>query len=802
MNQLRQLLRSLAKQPGFTIPAVVTIALSVGLTTAVFSALYAILLRPLPYPDAARLVLVWETDAHNSEARGGASLPDFRDWQAQSRSYAALSAFTEEDMTLSDARGGAERMAAAHVTHDLFSTLGVTPELGRGLTATDDHPTSARVALISDALWRSRFGANPAILGRTLQLESATFTVVGVMPPGFSFPHRTQIWTALEPVVKEFQRLRGVHSLAVLGRLANGVSAAAAQKEMEAIARRLELAYPADNAGRGVFVESLHDALVGNTRPMLLIVFGAALLVLLIGCANVAGLTFVRSGNRSREMSIRIALGASRAHVVRQIVSESLLVTAAGSIAGVALASWGVRALVALAPDTFPSKGDIAIHAPVLLFAIAAGTIATLIAGFVPAMTLTAGRHGGRIRGTAITADRDHRRSRRLLIIGELAVAVVLTIGAMLLLRSYGRLVHVDPGVSHLDLITANLRFPEGKYPTPSRKIYPQWPRLTQRYDDILTSYERLPGVRAVALALNHPLHAGWTSQMRVVGRPVNTGPQDEVRIRPVTAAYAQTVGLPLLQGREIERTDRPGAEPVVLVNEAMVRKYFPNGRALGEQIEFWGTNRRIVGIVGNERFLGLQSESEPALYPSLYQLPMNDIYVLLRSERPLTQMLPALRSALATIDPDIPLSDARTLEQILSLSVAPQRFTAVVITIFGALSLLLAAVGVFGLIAYQVTLRVRELGIRSALGAGRPDLLLLILREAAALSLTAVLVGWLAAVSLTRFLARILFGVTPLDPTTFVTAGIVLGAVGLAAAAVPALRASRVDPATALRAD
>ncbi|HUJ12542.1 MAG TPA: ABC transporter permease [Thermoanaerobaculia bacterium] len=803
VSRTRQTFRSLARQPGFTIPAVLTLALSIGATTAVFSVLYGILLSQLPYRDPGRLVLVWENDLHNHSPREGASLPDLRDWQRQSKSFWALAGSMEQDMTLSDPPSPAERLRAAHVTFDLFSTLGVKPALGRVLTDRDDLPNSARVAMIDYDMWQTRFGGNPAVLGKILRLENADYSIVGVMPRAFSFPADTQVWTALEPVLDDFQHLRGVHGIVVLGRLRDGATVQSAQNEMSVIANRLAKAYPADNVGRGVFIEPLHEAIAGRTRPVLLLLFGAALLVLLIGCANVAGLMVVRVGQRAKEIAVRFALGASRRTVAQQVLLESLLISFAGSVAGIALAMWGVQALLLLAPQTLPRRDAIAVNLPVMIFAVAIAVLACVLSGMLPAISASGQKLQKAVRDAGANTDpRQSRHSRRLLIVGELALAVVLTIGALLLLRSYARLGRVGVGVSHLDLITAELRFPEGKYPTPSRKEYPNWPKMTVAYAQILDACRRIPGVTEVALALNHPLRAGWTSQATVVGRPAAPGPPDELRIRPVSPGYARTVGLPLLKGREFDESDRNGAEPVAMINEATVRKYFPAEDPIGKKIEFWGTARRIVGVVGNERFLGLQRGTEPAIYPPLDQIPMSDIFVVIRSERTLSQILPELRSALAQVDPDIPLTDPLTLDTLVSRSLAPERFTTVLLSIFGAMALLLAAVGVFGLIAYQVSLRLRELGIRTALGAKRRDLVLLIVREAGVLSGIAVVVGWCGAISLTRFLTAFLFEITPLDASAFFMSGLVLVAIGLAAGAIPAIRASRVDPMSVLRAE
>ncbi|HKB81401.1 MAG TPA: ABC transporter permease [Thermoanaerobaculia bacterium] len=802
-SKVRQSIRSLLRRPGFTIPAVLTLALAIGATTAVFSVLWGVLLSALPYTDPGRLVMVWENDLHNHSPREAASLPDFRDFQAQSRSFAALSALTSEDMTLSDPRSGAERIASGHVTFDLFSMLGVKPLLGRSFSSGDDQPNSANEVILGYALWQLHFGGDPSILGRRIRLENAAYTIIGVMPRGFAFPADTRLWTALEPHLKEFQRMRGNHGLLVIGRLRRGATLASAREEMAVIAARLARAYPSDNVGRGVFVEPLHEAIAGRTRPVLLLLFGAALLVLLIGCANVAGLMFVRVGQRGREIAVRFALGASRANVTREILLESLCISIAGAIAGTALAAWGVKTLLLLAPDTLPRRDAIAVHLPVLAFAMGMAVLSCVLAGLLPSISGSKQPLLKSVRDAGANTDPSHaRRSRRVLIVGELALAVVLTIGAVLLLRSYGNLAHVDVGVSHLDLITANIRFPEGKYPTPSRSEYPKWPKMTQAYDALLASVRSIPGVTGVALALNHPLRAGWTSQTRVVGRPATPGPQDELRIRPVSAGYARTVGLPLLKGREIEPSDRNGSEPVALINEATAEKYFPAEDPVGRKMEFWGIERRIVGVVGNERFLGLERGSEPAIYPPLAQVPMNDIFVVLRSERPLQQVLPELLSAVAAVDPDVPRADPRTLATLVSHALAPERFTTVLLSIFSALALMLAAIGVFGLIAYQVSLRLRELSIRTALGAERRDLVLMIVREAGALSLVAMVIGWLAATALTRFLSTFLFGVTPLDPQAFLVSGFVLIAIGLAAGAIPAIRASRIDPMSVLRAE
>lgn len=805
LSRLRQMLRSLVRRPSFTVPAVLTLALGVASTTAVFSVVYALLLRPLPFADASRLVRIWGSDLHSGEPRSNVSLPDFREWSVQNRSFEAIAAYQPQDGSLNVPGTTAERISEALATANLFPVLGVNMTAGRPFSPAEDRIGGAAVAIISHDLWTSRYGRDPGAIGRTMILDGVPHTIVGVVEAGASFPPKTDVWLPLEAAMPPWMRERSVRSLGVVARLRPAASVQSAQRDMDVLCARLQKSFPADDTGRGALVEPLRDALIGSTRDLVRIVFAAVLLLLVLCCANVAALILVRQGQREQEIAIRLALGASRATLVVEAFSESLITGAAAGVTGVMAAAAAVAEIVRLAPTSLPMRSSIALDWRVVVFAFAVAIATSAIAGVIPLLRRAAIMHSVvRPAGRSVTGSQS-RGMRRLLVVGELALAVTLTCGALLLIRSYRNLAATSPGIAHLDVITAELQLPDAKTPRQDDGAPRPSPRMAQACAEVLGAIRRLPEITSAALAMDHPLRAGWTTGgVTIPGRPPDNGPPDQFRMRAITAGYASTVGLALLAGRDLGAADTIDAEPVVVINRAMAEKYFAGANPIDRTIVLWGTPRRIVGVFADERFLGLQEGSAPALYPPLDQiwLPSARFDLVVRSRQPLAPTMTDVRSTLAAIDGDISVSHPATLAGIASDLIAPQRFTMVLLSAFGSLSLVLAAIGVFGLIAYQVSLRARELGIRAALGAERSRLVLLIVREAAVLSAVAAAAGTAGALLLTRFLERLLFGVSPTDPATLAASALALAVIGICAAAVPALRASRVDPMTALRAE
>ncbi|HVS32999.1 MAG TPA: ABC transporter permease [Thermoanaerobaculia bacterium] len=800
-HDIRYALRSLSKNRSFTAIAVITLALGIGANTAIFSVVYGILLRPLPFHDPARLVRVWETDAHNNSFREAASGPDFFDFQSQSRSFEGLAGWAGAQLNLTDATRPPQRIGVAGVTHNFFALLGVAPQRGRAFTETEDRFQGRRAVILSDGLWQNRYNRDPRVLDTEVVIDGNPHLVVGVMPQSFDYPGQPDVWLTMSNVLGGFREIRGMHNVRVIGRLAPSVSIEEAQAEMTGIAARLEKKYPRDNRGRGVSIEPLHEAMVGNSRRALLVLLAAVVIVLLIACTNVAGLLLSRATARSREMAIRTSLGATKSRLVRQLLTESVLLGAAGGLAGLAFAFWGVDLLVALAPGNLVRTDAISIDLPVLAFTAAVSIIAGLLFGLAPAIgasrtplteTLKAGsrQSSTRVRGDA----------RALLVVSEIALAVVLVVSAGLLIRSFWKLLQVDTGFRAGNVLVLDVKLPEAKYPVPSRAVYPRWPEAVRFIDETLESVRRVPGVRSAAIALNHPLRAGWTSQMAIVGRPETEGPADEVRLRPVSPGYFQTAGIPLKKGRDIDARDRFETPPVVLVNEAFARKYFPNEEPLGRSVRFWGTERQIVGLAGDVRFTGLNRPAEPAVYPSILQIPMSDLTVVVHTAVQPMSVVPAVRDAVWSVDRELAIFNVSTLEELRDESMGTPRFQVILLAMFGAMALVLAAVGVYGVISYRVSQRTKEIGVRLALGARHEQIVRMIVGEGSLLALAGVAVGVACGVLVTHYLSALLFGVGSRDLLTFVAVSALLGFVAVMASYIPARRTLRADPMTALR--
>jgi predicted permease len=803
MNDLKFALRNLAKSPGYAAAAILTLAIAIGANTSMFSILYAVVLRPLAFREPDRVVRVWETDLHNDSPREGASYPDFRDWKQQQRVFSAIAGATNRELNLTEPNADAERITTTGVSHDYFTMLGVQPLAGRGFLPSDDRAGAEPVAILSDAFHQRRFG-RADVVGRSITLDGKSYQVVGVMPRDASLSRNavTDVWRPLTEAVAPFGEVRGVHNVYVIGRLKDGVTVAQAQSAMDVVTARLAQQYPDDNKGRGALVEPVHESLVRDARPRLWILSAAVLAVLLIACINVAGLMLARADSRARELAIRASLGASRGRIVRQLLTESVALAAIGGILGITFAWWATRTLLALAP-ALPRAEAIGISMPVLAFAVIATTLSAILFGVIPslrssavqpAQALAAGSRGV-IRGTRTAG-------RGILVIVEVALAVVLVIGAGLLLKSFARLMAVDVGVNTGNVITFSMTLPEARYPSPSRDEYPKWPAATSFYDRLLERVAMVPHVADVSLAMAHPLDPGFTSQTSVVGRPEGDGPKDEVRIRPVTHTYFETLGIALLRGRLLTRDDRADAPPTIVVNEALARKYFPGGDAIGQQLVFWGKPNTIVGIVKGERFGGPAAEAEPALYAPLSRLPMSNLTLVVRSNGDAAAVTAGVREAVHELDPGMALYDVELLDDTLQRTVATPKFQAVLIASFGAIALLLAAIGLYALIAYQVQQRTNEIGVRLALGATRAEIAGLVMKRAAALALTGIAIGIAGALAATRFLKAIVFEISTTDPAIYIAVPLLLIAIALVATWVPVRRAMRLDPAVALHMD
>jgi putative ABC transport system permease protein len=805
-QDLRYALRTLIRWPGFTAVVVLTLALGIGANAAIFSVVNAVLLRPLPYADPDRLVYLFgsPTDGDSAKVGTASSYPDYVDFRSRARSFSQLAAVSVRQTTVTGKSFEPAIVSGALVTANLFPMLGVAPAMGRGFAPDEDKPGAPVVVIVSDEFWRQRLNANPNAIGSVLAINGKPATVIGVMPPRFAFPSNSAIW--YPAAESNDPRTRGQHSYAILGRLAPGTTLATANREVAGIARQLETEYPGLNAKRGARVQGMAEATVGDVRPSLLVLLGSVVLVLLIVCVNVANLFLARAAARAREVAVRTALGAGRSRLARQFLTESVVVTAIGSVLGLGVAYWGSKLLVSKAPRSIPRASEIGIDANVLLFLLGLSAVTAVIFGVLPALQMSRGmpiaslREGGRgMRGGLA-----RRGLRQALVVSEVALAVVLVVGASLLVKSFWKMQRVDPGFVPDRMLAVQIQLPQSRYAG-----FAEADRVRAFYADLYSRLSARPEVQSVTVAMQHPLSPGWTSSFTIAGRePPPAGQEPESSIRPVMAGYFRAVGAKLLRGREIQESDGVGAPGVVVINEAFARLHFPNEDPIGKRIDrasWWKgmpEHYEIVGIVADERFQGLRAPADPATYFSLPQFTFNDNWLLVRTRGDAKAFIPTLRQTVWAMDRDLPLENVRTMDEILGDAVADTRFNTALLSLFAGVALLLAAIGIYGLLAYTVAQRTSEIGIRMALGAQRSSVLRLIVGNGLLLAIIGVAIGAAGSLVATRTLERLVFGVSTTDPGVFVFVSLVLTAVAVTAAAVPALRASRVDPIVALRSE
>jgi putative ABC transport system permease protein len=796
--------RGLRKKPLFTAAAVLTLALGIGANSAIFTVVSAVLLRPLPYPAPDRLMMLWTHNPRQGYNKDVSAFPNFDDWSRQSASFERMSAYFGANFTLTQA-GDPAQIGGALVTPGFFETLGVAPALGRTFGAREGAAGGDRVAILSHRIWQRRFGADPAIVGRTVMLNSISHEVLGVMPASFAHPETAAVWTPLAPSERlgPFLQSRTAYWLQVVGRLKPGIDRRAAQSEMDTIASALERQYPDANTGIGVRLVPMHEEIVGDVRQPLLILFGTAVLVLLIACANVANLLLARAAARQRELAIRTALGAGRRRLIAQLLTESLVLAAAGGAAGLLLAAWGIQALPSLAPSTLPRLTGVRIDTAVILYTLLASLVTGLVFGAAPALQSAAATAGEFLkeRGRAGSQGARGRRLRAAFAIAEVAVALVLVIGAGLLVRSFVAMNRVDLGFDPRGILAVRLELPRARYS--------QDAQITAFFDDLASRLRALPGVESIGLGTSI-VRAPASSTLSVHGRPA---PAPSVRnlavpYDSVTPEFFTTLRIPLRRGRLFTSADGPAAPRVVVVNESLARRFFPDDDALGKRVTYddptdaqarWLT---IVGIVADTRRGGVDREPRAEVYYPLTQLPDRRMYVLVRtSGDPLALVRPAQAQVWA-IDANQPTASVRSVEAILADAQANRRFTTLLLGLFSIVALALAAIGIYGVIAYSTAQRVQEIGIRMALGASRTTVLTSVLKEAVVIGVVGLALGMAAALALTRFLSGLLFGVGARDPMTFVALPLGLLLVAVLAALIPATRAVRVNPLVALRGD
>ena len=800
LRDLHYAIRLLWKRPGFTVVAVITLALGIGANTAIFSVVNAVLLSPLPYEDPDQLVMVWEQQVIANQNQQPVTLPNFEDWKAQNQVFEQLA--LTRNMTFNLTHGEeTDRITGARVSSNLYSLLRVKPVLGRDFLEAEGQPGAEPVALISYGLWQRQYGSDPQLIGKPLQVDGSPYTVVGVLPPGLGFPTpETELVIPFIPLTRE--RHRANHFIRVIGRLRPGLSLAQAGAEMEAIAARLEQQYPDTNTGWRVQLVPLHEQLVGKTRAALLVLLGAVGCVLLIACANVANLLLARAVGRRMELAVRAALGASRWQLIRQLLTESILLSLSGGLLGFLLALWGVPVLTGLSSGSIPRVEEIGISYRVLGFTVLISLLTGVIFGLVPALRssstkLTDSLREGR-RGS--TGGLLHKRALSALVISEVALALVLLVGAGLMIRSFLSVRQVSPGYDPKGLLTVGVGLSPIKYP--------ELQQQATFYQDLLAKLETLPGVVSVAGVSKLPVVPVISSSgFTIKGRPVASGHEPNADFRVVSPRYFQTMGIPFLQGRDFTTRDTKDTPDAVIVNKVMAERFWPNEDPLGQYIQLSAETtrwRQIVGVVGNEKLSGLDAETGPAIYVPLTQnsFPnaLRSLVLVVRAAGNPLSLTPSIRQELRSMDQDQALFQARLLEEEISNSLSQRRFNSLLLVIFAALAGILAAVGIYGVIAYTVTQRTHEIGVRLALGARPVDVLKLILGRGIKLTLIGIGIGLFAAFALTRVLATLLYGVSTTDPATFLGVPLLLTAVALLASYLPARRATKVDPMIALR--
>jgi predicted permease len=797
-KDLKYGIRSLQKRPGFTLIALTTLALGIGANTAIFSVVNGVLWRPLPYQTPRQLVMVWE----NHQARGGPvnewlSPSDFDDWRGQNRVFSHLSAMNDWGPTLTG-RDEPEPLTGAAVSHDMFTLLGVEPSMGRSFRPEEDQTGAPNVVVLSHELWQRRFGSDQTIVGKSISLNEENYTVIGVMPARFNFPviPNTQLWRTLRPTINPSCQ-RGCLVLRAIGRLKPESSFASAQTDLSTIAARLAAQYPDSNSKVGATLVPLHEQLIGGMKRPLLVLLGAVAFVLLIACANVANLMLARAATREREIALRAALGASRGRVIRQLVTESALLACAGGALGLLLAFWLLRLLVSLSPPGTPRFDEIRIDGYVLGFTLLVAMLTGLIFGLAPALQISKPDLNNSLKDTGKGVPGGSRggRLRRGLVIAEMALALILLIGSGLLMKSFVLLQRVDPGFNPDHVVSLRV------FLNPTH--YPAMPQVVNFYSQLLDREKTLPGAQAVGAISTLPLSGNETdTSFLIEGRPQPPPNQQPVAwYNSISPDYFRAMEMHLVEGRAFSDRDDEKSPLVVIISETMARRYWPNeeplGKRLGRGPDHW---REIVGVVKDVKHFGLDADAPPTMYFPMRQVPARGMNLVVRTSGDPSNLVPAVRTQVWAGDQNLAIANLTTLKDLISSSIKQQRFILLLLGCFAALALLLAAVGIYGVMSYAVTQRTQEIGIRMALGARTGDVLKLVVKNGITLALIGIAIGLVLAFALTRLMASLLFGVTPTDATTFATVSAGLVLVALLACYLPARRATKVDPLAALR--
>ncbi len=811
LQDIRYALRMLAKSPGFMAIAILTLALGIGANTALFSVVNGVLLNPLPYPAPERLMALYSRTTQFS--RSSISYPNFLDWQRDTRTFSQLAAYRSDNFSLTGA-GEPERVRTEMVSAEFFPVLGVQPLIGRTFTAQDDHAGAAPVVLLSEGLWRRKFGASPKMLGQSISLNATAYTVVGIIPASFYFSGNnfrlSDIYVPLgQWTDSTFLDRRVGMGMDSVGRLKSGVTAAQARADMDGIAQGLAKTYPDADKGSGITIIPLKENIVGDVAPLLYVLLGAVGFVLLIACVNIANLLLARSTGRTREFAIRAALGASRGRVVRQLLTESILLAVAGGVLGLLLAAWGTRAAIRVLPQALPRAASVGLDAHVLLFTLGVSIFAGILFGLAPAFKVSQSnlhetlKEGG--RGSSGT----RHRMQSVFVVAETALALILLVGAGLMIRSLGRLSTVDPGFNPQNMLTFNVQFPPEVASAPAEQVR----NGLRQLDEALAA---VPGVKYISEAVgSEPLQGDSEVPFWLEGhpKPLSDADMNWALFYLAEQDYLKAMGTPLRRGRFLNAQDTLHSPVVMVIDEAFARKFFPHEDPIGKRVNLGilGVQAQIVGIAGHVKQWGLDTDAQSPIqaqfYLPLMQVPDQFMPLLskgtgfvVRTAGSPGALVPVIRHAVEQVNSQQVMFGAETMDDIISDSLAARRFTMILLGVFAALALILACVGIYGVISYLVGQRTHEIGVRMALGAQRGDVLRLVIGQGATMALIGVAIGIAAALALTRLMSNQLFGVSAHDPLTFAGVAILLTLVALFACYIPARRAMRVDPMVALR--
>ena len=815
MNDIRFAFRMLTKTPAFTIIAIFTLALGIGANTAIFSVVNALLLKPLPFPEPQQLVAFGMTNTRekNQTSLGSLSYPDFFDFRNQNHTLAGLAVYRDRAFALTE-QESATSLRGIKSSAEFFDVLGIKPVLGRTFSRDDElaagGPGGFKI-ILSDDFWRQHFGGDPNVLGRTLQLDRRSYTVIGVMPPRFQYPIQNDPISFYVTIAEDASTAdgtkapteeRGMHSLETVARLKPGVGIEQAQADLSTIAANLEKQYPTTNSYFGVRVKPLREELVGDVRSALYVLFGAVVCVLLIANANVANLLLARASVRGKEMALRAAVGASRSRIIRQLLTESVILAGVGGLCGLVVAQWGTDALIKTVPQNIPRIADIRLDGAVLAFTVLISLGTGIVFGLVPAWQASKVDLNSSLKsGTRSGPGENKAHLRNGLVMGEVALALVLLICAGLLIQTFARLGRVQPGFRSERLLTASVEIPNTSYPKNEDTI--------AFYDRFLDRIRTLPGIDSASAILPLPLSgSNMVTDFDIEEHPLPEGQRPGAPVRIIGTDYFKAMGIPLKQGRVFDQTVQLNSPPVVIVNERFAAKFFPGQNVIGKRIQpgFSADNgpekiREIIGVVGNVKHSSLNKEDSPEMYLPRTQLPVRTMSIVVRtSVSDPSSVTSALRKELATIDPAIPLNSVHVFDEYLSRTLARPRFNALLLSMFAASALVLTAIGIYGVLAYSVAQRTNEIGIRIALGAAQSNIFKLVIGQAMTIVGVSVAIGLVGAFAATRLLNSLLFGISAWDPLTFSAIVILISVVAFLASWLPARRASRVDPIVALR--